>query len=817
MKRLLGIIRFSLISLATLAMLGVIGAGVGYVALAPSLPAVESLRNVEYEVPLRVFAADGSLIAEFGERRREPVSFDEVPPQLIEAYIAAEDKRFYDHPGVDYQGIARAVWYIVRTGEKGPGGSTITMQVARNFFLSREQTYLRKAREILLALKIERELSKEQILELYVNEIYLGRRAYGVGAASQTYYGRELEDLSLAEYAMLAGLPKAPSSSNPITNPEGALVRRDYVLRRMHEQGFITAAERKEAEAAPITAGRYVSSEPEVEAPWVAEMVRRDVIEQFGEDAAYVSGLKVHTTIEPERQAAANAAVRKSLHEYDERHGWRGVETTLEIAERPDLAALREQLDELPSFGELDTAVVLEVAADEVRLLSLGRDEPWRLPFEAMAWAREYVGPNSLGPAPEEPADVLARGDVVRIRGTADGPRLAQEPAVQGALASVDPESGRIVALTGGYDFGRSKFNRAISAERQPGSSFKPFIYSAALANGFTPATLVNDAPVVFEDDALESTWRPQNYSGRFFGPTRLREALIHSRNLVSIRVLREVGIYRTIEHLARFGFDPATLPRNLSLALGSASVTPLEMARGLSVFANGGFLVTPWYIDRIVDGGGSVLFSAVPQVACEEDCEPDELHEPGARTADVDDGPVTSAVMDGPEATAAPRVLPAGNAYMITSMMRDVVNEGTGRRALQLGRSDLAGKTGTTNDQRDAWFTGFNPALATAVWIGFDDLAPLGVRETGATAALPMWMEYMGPALQGVPERRLDQPDGLVTVRIDRQSGLVTDAGNPQAIFETFREGDLPRREIAGRARRNGSDGDDEASDSLF
>jgi penicillin-binding protein 1A len=794
MKRLARIVRFSFVSLLALSLLGVIGAGAAYLVLAPSLPPVKTLHSVEYHVPLRIYAADGTLIAEFGERRREPVTFEEVPKQLIQAFIAAEDQRFYEHPGVDYQGILRAVWYLVRTGEKGPGGSTITMQVARNFFLTPEQTYIRKAREILLALKIERELTKEEILELYVNEIYLGQRAYGVAAAAHIYYGRDLDELTLAQYAMIAGLPKAPSTANPIANPERALARRAYVLRRMHEQGFITDEEYQRASAAPITAQRNWAR-AEVEAPWVAEMVRREIIDRFGEKVAYTGGLEVYTTIQPERQAAANAAVREALHAYDERHGWRGPVTTLEISDPEDLQMLRKALSEVPTVNPLVNALVLEVDTEGALLLVAGRPETMRLPQSAMAWAGDT------------PAEVLSSGDVVRLRETGEGPRLAQVPEVQGALVSLDPRDGSIVALTGGYDFQLSKFNRVVQAERQPGSSFKPFIYSAALENGLTPASLVNDAPVVFEDAALESVWRPENYSGRFFGPTRLREALVNSRNLVSIRVLNQIGVDAAIEHLARFGFDPSELPRNLSLALGSATVTPLQMARGFAVFANGGYLVEPWYMERVIDTtANEVLFEAVPLTVCEEcvaEASADGDPEPVAT-----EGVVTSAVSNPLEFRSAPRVLPADNAYIMTTMLRDVVSDGTGRRAMSLGRSDLAGKTGTTNDQKDAWFVGFNHALVTAVWVGYDQLQPLGNGETGSRAALPMWVNYMGDALEGVPERPLQRPPGVVAVRIDRETGLVTSADDPDAMFEVFRAGTVPRAELSAGGGGGGGDG---------
>lgn len=792
MKRSLRIAGFLFASAFALMLLGAAVAGAGYVALARELPDVDALREVDFQVPLRVYSASGGLIAEFGEKKRVPVTYDEVPKDLINAFVAAEDQRFFEHPGVDYQGIARAIWYLVRTGEKGPGGSTITMQVARNFFLSREQTYLRKAREILLALKIERELSKGQIFELYLNKIYLGQRAYGVGAAAQMYYGKPLKDLNLAQFAMIAGLPKAPSSGNPISNPERALQRRAYVLGRMHELGLVGNARFREAMQAPITAQRH-DTDIEVRAPYIAEMVRRQVVARFGEEAAYSDGYEVYTTIDGKRQAAAKAALRHALHAYDERHGWRGPVDDINVSKTAERQALRRQLSTYNRSGELINALVLAVDAEGATLFSANREQSWRLPWAGIEWAREQKGRNALGARPKAPGDVLSRGDVVRVRTTGEGPRLAQVPEVEGALVSIDPEDGRIVALVGGYDFTQSKFNRATHARRQPGSSFKPFIYSAALANGFTPATLVNDAPVVFQDAALESIWRPENYSGKFYGPTRLREALIHSRNLVSIRVLRSVGIRQAVNHIERFGLDAKQLPRNLSLSLGSASMTPLELTRGYAVFANGGYLVAPFAIERIVDSDGKTVFRATAATACEDCATPADEREgtPAAQSPVADKQPPA-----GPIIEPAPRVISRGNAYLIRSMMRDVVRYGTGRKALQLGRSDLAGKTGTTNDQRDAWFAGFNHALVTAAWVGFDQVRPLGRYETGGKAALPMWIEYMGTALEGVPEGANDAPSGMVTVRIDQESGLVTTADNPNAVFETFRAGHLPERE---------------------
>ena len=777
------------------AFIGIAGAGVAYLALAPRLPAVESLRDVEFQEPLRVLAADGRLIAEFGEKKRIPVAYEDLPPALLEAVIAAEDERFFQHPGVDYQGLLRAIWYLVRTGEKGPGGSTITMQVARNFFLSSERTYLRKAIEILVALKIERELSKQEILALYLNKIYLGNRAYGVGAAAETYYGKPLAELDLAQIAMIAGLPKAPSAFNPIANPQRAQTRRRYVLGRMLEVGSIGEQAYQQAVEAPLTARLY-ASEPEVGAAYVAEMVRAEMVRRYGEQA-YTEGYTVHTTLDAERQTGAVAALREALHAYDERHGYRGPMTRFKLSETPDPSAWTDRLRDLDAPGALTPALVLAVSEDAARVVTADAAEPRTLPFAAMQWARPFISRDAQGEAPASPADVLARGDVVLLRETGEGPRLAQVPEVQGALVALDPADGRLLSLAGGYDFYQSKFNRATQAQRQPGSAFKPFIYSAALENGFTAATLVNDAPVVFEDAALESTWRPENYSGRFFGPTRLRQALIHSRNLVSIRVLRRVGVAAAVEHLQRFGFRASELPRNLSLALGSASVTPLELARGYAVFANGGFRVAPWFIQSIAGDGGELLFEAQPARACPEGCAV-----PAAVQDDVGGGSSEDAGAAPAAVPQAPRALPATNAYLMSTMLRDVISRGTGRRALALGRSDLAGKTGTTNDQRDAWFSGFNHAVATSVWVGFDDLQPLGRYETGAKAALPAWIAYMGAALEGVPERPLPRPGGLVTVRVDRETGRAASADNPQAMFETFRVGNAP--EATGLSRND-------------
>lgn len=836
MSRMLRLSLKCLAALGALGLLAIAGAAAAYLVLSPGLPPVEAVRNVELQVPLRVHSADGALIAEFGEMRRTPVELDAVPGSLVDAFIAAEDQRFYEHPGVDYQGLARAIWYLVRTGEKGPGGSTITMQLARNLFLSSERTYLRKAREILLALRIERQLDKREILELYLNKIYLGQRAYGVGAAAEVYYGRPLAELTLAEQAMIAGLPKAPSAWNPISDPERALERRSYVLGRMADLGLIGDEQYGEAMAAPVTARRH-AREPELAAPYVAEMVRSQMVARYGEEAAYTEGFRVTTTLQGRRQAAATAALRNALHAYDERHGYRGPLDRLSADVPLQTAALQRALEDYPRVGQLVNAAVTAVDEAGAQLVSRGRDEPWRLPWSAMQWARPMLGRNALGPEPESPADVVAVRDVVRVRTTPEGPRLAQAPEVEGALVALDPRDGRIASLVGGYDFGRSKFNRVTQARRQPGSAFKPLIYSAALEHGFTPATLVNDAPVVFADSALESVWRPENYSGRVFGPTRLREALTYSRNLVSIRVLRSIGVDKAIEHIGRFGIDPGQLPRNLSLALGSAEVTPLELARSYAVFANGGHLVEPYFIQRIEDERGEVLFQARPYVACGDaaaDC-PAAGGEGGeasvAPAVGGGDQPLQAAGLaqdllvpvaeDGepPRPRAAPQVVPPTNAWLMRSMMRDVVRRGTARAAAELGRDDIAGKTGTTNEQRDAWFSGFNSDLVATAWVGFDELDSLGRYETGGRAALPMWMDYVGTALEGRPEADPARPGGLVTVRIDPETGRLTDSDNPDAIFETFREGRLPEPERAARGGGGSAGGgaDEAPEQSLF
>lgn len=750
-----------------------------YVWLAPGLPSVEEVRNVELQVPLRVYTAEGELIDEFGEMRRTPISLSDVPQSMQQAFIAAEDRRFYQHPGVDYQGLARAVWYLVRTGEKGPGGSTITMQLARNLFLTSERTYLRKLREILLALRIERELDKQTILELYLNKIYLGQRAYGVAAAAEVYYGAPLSSLTLAQQAMIAGLPKAPSAWNPIADPQSALQRRRYVLERMLERGFIDTARFEQAMAMPITAERH-RRQPTVTAPYVAEMARAWMVDRYGAQAAYTGGYRVYTTVNADRQQAARVALRSGLHGYDERHGYRGPAGALDPAllSADDFSPVRAELQAYASPGDLVVAAVSTVSERSATLVNVD-GERVNLSWNGMSWARPQYSRNAMGPSPDQADEILSAGDIVYVRQANDQWRLTQNPEPQAGLVALAPEDGRILALVGGYDFRSSKFNRVTQAQRQPGSSFKPLIYSAALAHGFSPATLVNDAPVVFADVSLEDVWRPENYSGKVFGPTRLREALTKSRNLVSIRVLRRVGIRNAIEHIEGFGLSGENLPRNLSLALGSASLTPMQLARAYAVFANGGYRVDPHFIDRVTVNDGQIEYRRWPRRAV-----------PADQIAPAAPGP------EGPQRPAyraAERVISEQNAWLMRSMLRSVVEEGTARAVNQLGRGDLVGKTGTTNDQKDAWFSGFNDTLVASAWVGFDELQTLGRYETGGRAALPIWIDFMRSALRGVPEAERGRPDGLITVRIDPTTGERVSADAQDVMFETFREDNLP------------------------
>lgn len=840
MPRIKSLIKFSIRLFFLGLLLGVIGFTVLWALIWPSLPDVETLREVELQVPLRVYSADGKLMAEIGEQRRIPLSIREIPELQKQAFLAAEDDNFYGHFGIDIAGTLRGVFGYARyLGQRRvPGGSTITQQVARRFFLTNEFSVTRKIREIFLAVKIERELEKDEILELYLNKEFLGQRAYGVGAAAQIYYGKSIDELTLAEMAMIAGLPKAPSRDNPVSNPEGALARRSYVLDRMLEEGFIDQQEWREAESKPDRA-RLHGPQRELDAPWVAEIVRRDAVERFGAEQAYAGGYEVVTTVDSALQEAADAAVREGLDAYDKRHGWRGPEATIDPERLDDTAALLDLLDEVIPVGDLIPAVVLEVQPEQARLLLLDGREATLL-LERIEWARPHLGRDALGASPSAVGDILAVGDRVRLREHPEGWRLAQVPEAQAALVSLRPDTGEVVALVGGLDFAASQFNRATQSRRQPGSAFKPFIYAAALDSGYTPASLVNDAPVVFDDPSQERTWKPQNFSEQFFGPTRLREGMIHSRNLISVRLVMDLGLQNAIDYVTGFGFERDEIPNGPSMALGSASITPLDLAAAYAVFANGGFEIEPEFVLAIRNIDGRELDLPPRAVVCAECPEPrpdaGSTSEAAPRAASESRDTVRSLTLDaGNDSTAtaasaagagvaesdapelhgppvpryAERVLPEQTAWLIRSMMRDVVREGTGRRAMALGRDDLAGKTGTTNDQRDTWFSGFNDRLVTTVWVGMDGNEELGRYEQGGRTALPIWVDYMAVALDGMPESDPAIPVGIVQATIDPESGLRVRPGTPGAIQEWFPAGNLPELQDAAGEGEGEDDAD--------
>ena len=811
-------------------LLTVLAISVTYLILKPDLPDVETLRDIQLQVPLRVFSSDGKLLGIFGEKRRIPVKIDEIPAHLTNAFIAGEDARFYEHPGVDYQGISRAIWSLLTTGEKTIGGSTITQQLARNFFLTSEKTFTRKIKEIFLALKIERQLDKNLILELYLNKIFLGYRAYGVGAAAEVYYGKKISELSLAQCAMIAALPKAPSRINPINAPTRALERRDYVLNRMLDLGYIDESQH-EAASKEQDRAVYHGAIPEISAPYVAEMVRVKALRVLG-SKAYTGGYKVFTTIDSRLQTAANLAVDKGLEEYDQRHGFRGPEAHIDLANKHTTQAWNEVLTSYRPIAGLEPGVVFEVEDDlDLALVYLRNGQTIALKLEQIQWAAPFINRDRKGRTPKKVSEIMVPGDIIRTRLHDDGSwKLGQLPEVEAALVSLDPMSGDIKALVGGSDFSRSKFNRVTQGRRQPGSSFKPFIYSAALDRGFTVSSLINDAPIVFEDQELERTWKPQNFSQKTYGPTRLREALVNSRNLVSIRLLRDIGVEYAREYITQFGFQLDELPANLSMALGSASLTPLSMARGYAVFANGGYLVTPQFIRSITDASGRAVYETQPSIICEyceekievevTESEQDKLSEPEFRPLNIASntqglevtakGSSERKVDSSTQSPYAIKAISPQNAYLVRSMMMDVVRRGTGRRAMQLGRHDLAGKTGTTNEQRDAWFSGYNDHLVTSVWVGFDNHEPLGRRELGGRAALPVWMEFMAKALDGVIDKPPLMPEGLAQARIDPDSGLLARLDNNNAIMEIFQVGKLPMEEAGGGENRDVSTEED-------
>lgn len=755
----------SIIGLLSLLVTLLILAGCVYFYMELQLPDVDTLKDARMQVPLRIYSSDNQLIGEYGGMRRVPVTLNQVPKPLIDALIATEDRRFFEHPGVDFIGLLRASKELVITGQKTQGASTITMQVARNFFLTPKKTFSRKINEILLALKLNSTFSKDKILELYLNKIYLGQHAYGVASAAQIYYGKTLNQLTLPEMAMIAGLPQAPSRDNPIVNPTAAKDRRNHVLERMLEDGYINTKTYKTAIAAADDAS-YHGPRVQVQAPYVAEMVRNVIAQEYG-DAAYTDGLQVYTTISSHLQQQANTALRNGVLAYDQRHGYRGAEKHLDGFS----STWRQKLATMTTINGLLPAAVTTVSSRSLQAM-LANGQTINIPWAGLSWARKSMNNGQyLGSTPKNAGDVAKSGDVIRVQKNTDGQwQLSQLPNAESAIVSMNPNDGAILALTGGFDYERSNWNRVIQANRQPGSNFKPFIYAAALAKGYTLATIINDAPVVINDTG-HNLWRPQNDDLKFYGPTRLRLGLVRSQNLTSIRLLQLIGLDYAINYAGNFGFDPKTLPHGLSLALGTANLTPLQMVTGYSVFANGGYRVTPYFIQQVKDDAGRVIYSAHPTTVC-NDCAPNITQMPTGNQV-------------------APRVINADVAYLMTVAMQDVIQEGTAKSAKIMNRADIAGKTGSANNQIDAWFSGFNHNIVTTVWVGFDD--PRSLYEYGAKAALPIWIQFMEAALKDQPEAVMQQPNDIVSVRINPATGLLASADEADAIFEVFRKEYVP------------------------
>ncbi len=808
MTLFLRLLRYALYLTLAGVLLGGLALGTAYWLIAPRLPSVETLKDVRMQVPLRVWSADGKLIATFGETKRTPVRIQDVPDQVKHAFLAAEDADFYSHSGIDVGGIARAVWLTVTTGNKHvAGGSTITQQVARMFFLSPEVSYTRKLSEIFLAFRIEGALSKDEILELYLNKAFFGHRSYGVAAAAEFYYGKSLDQLSLAQCAMLASIPKFPSTGNPLSRPQRALERRGYVLGRMRDNHFISVADYDTAMQEQDLAQAH-EAPVEVDAPYFAELVRREAIDRLGNNAL-TDGYVIKTTLDSARQVAATTALRDGLEAYDQRHGYRGAEAHIDLPGNASVADWNAALEDYRTLSNLVPALVTESDADGASV-HLGSGEDVSLGLASIAWARPHLDADRRGAAPKSVSAVLKRGDIVRLARDGDnGWKLTQLPAAEAALIALNPEDGAIESMVGGFNFQRSKFNRTTQSARSPGSGFKPFLYSAAFEHGFTPASVLNDAPVQFPDPSRpDGMWTPKNDDDTFQGPMRLREALVKSVNLVSVRLLDAIGVHYAREYITRFGLSLDQIPENLSMALGTASVAPIAMARGFAVFANGGYLIDPYLITEIDDRDGNVVYRADPAVACATCAERQSagttalpplptsnnpttrgLNPIGSANADTT---VTAATPGQPH--LAPRAIDPRNAYLITSMMRDVIRRGTGSAAMVLKRSDLAGKTGSTNDHRDAWFTGFDSKLVASCWVGFDDFSSLGHGEFGAKAALPIWIDYMRGALKDVPEQPFDMPPGITRVRIDAATGLLAAAGDPGAILEVMKTEDATR-----------------------
>jgi penicillin-binding protein 1A len=789
-----------------------------YLYLSPALPDVETLRDVKLQTPMRVYTREGDLIGQFGEQKRSPLKFQEIPQAFVYALLAAEDDGFFRHGGIDIMGLMRAVSELVLTGQKGSGGSTLTMQVARNYFLSLERTFTRKFNEILLAIEIERALDKQEIFELYFNRVFLGHRAYGFDAAAQVYYGTGIVSLSLAQQAMLAGIPKAPSRNNPISGPEAAKERRNWILGRMLTLGYIDSTEHASAVQAPVTA-RHHGAQLSFQAHYAAEMARQQMLEKYGM-AAYNDGYQVYTTVSSELQQLAQQTVNIGLITYDKRHGYRGPERQLPLAdpesERRPTELWLDTLGDTAVIAGLQPAFVTDIGEDGIIILLTDGSSAELWWDNGIRQASPYLTENSKGRAPKKPADVLAVGDLIRAVRDEEGEwHLSQVPAAQAALVSLSPDDGAILSIVGGMGFEQSKFNRATQAERQPGSNFKPFVYSAAFDAGFSAASIINDAPVVFEDSSLEGIWRPENDGGKFYGPTRLRWALTKSRNLVSIRLLQQMGLDQVIDYTQHFGFDTAKFAPDLSLALGTHVVSPLELATAYAALANGGYKVEPYLIQRIENLSGEPVFEARPLTVCRH-CDDHESRGQGATELSMeqilrqDDAAET-------ELRRAPRIMDARVNFIIDSILQDVITRGTGRRALVLKRGDIAGKTGTTNGPVDAWFSGYNRDVVTTTWVGFDNYTPLGKREFGGTAALPIWINYMRVALRDSPDVERPIPAGIVNVRIDPDTGLLAYSGQKNAIYEYFREERVPEQGNSQGALGAGPTGTEDLVNEIF
>lgn len=823
-----------------------------YLYVKPELPDVATLKNVELQTPMQVFSADGKLISQFGEKRRIPLALDDIPPQMINAVIATEDSRYYDHPGIDPIGIARAAFVVATSGSAKQGASTITQQLARNFFLSNEKKIMRKIKEIFIAIHIEQLLSKEDILELYLNKIYLGYRSYGVGAAAQVYFGKEVSQLTLSEIAIIAGLPKAPSTMNPIYSIDRATTRRNVVLSRMFAEGYITQAELDQARAEPILA-RYHGAEIELNAPYFAERARAWMVERYGEDA-YTSGMRIYTTVDPKLQRAAQTAAVNNLLSYDQRHGFRGAVATLWKPEQTAWTTDKviEHLNKQPSYGELQAAVVMAINGKSAQVLT-NDGEQHTIEWSGMKWARKFMTDTRQGPAPKTAADILAAGQQIWVQQKEQQWVLSQVPDANTAFVAVSPQNGAVKAMVGGFNFVHSKFNRATQSIRQVGSSIKPFIYSAALEKGMTLATLVNDAPINRWDKSMGTAWRPKNSPPTYNGPTRLRLGLAQSKNVMAVRVLQNVGLDDTISYLTRFGFKREDLPRAEAIALGAGSLTPLEMAQGFSVFANGGYYVEPYFIERVEDPYGNLVYQANPNIVCNNDCQREQQqagNNIAASRAVLNDiaiseqelGDTGSAIESDQQQTRyAPQVISEQNAFLVREMLESNIWgggdwrhgsgwNGTGWRGQVLKRRDVGGKTGTTNGSKDAWYSGFGPNIVATSWVGFDDHSrelgkaawnnnldkkQISGGEAGAKTAQPAWVTFMETALEDVPVQRKQLPSDIVKVRIDRDTGKLSNRNDYTSMFEYFEKGTEPTEQVG----EGSSDGifESDSSDELF